>query len=50
MSGNSLTSALFMKLKRIVEDIYFMARERKRFYNSIEIKERKIFEREIARV
>lgn len=45
-----MTSALFMKLKRIVEDIYFMAREGKRFYNSIEIKERKIFEREIARV
>lgn len=45
-----MTSVLFVKSKRIVEDIYFMARERKRFYNSIEIKERKIFEREIARV
>lgn len=45
-----MTSVLFVKSKRIVEDIYFMAREGKRFYDSIEVKERKIFEREIARV
>lgn len=45
-----MTSAFFVKSKRIVEDIYFMAREGKRFYDSIEVKERKIFEREIARV